>query len=153
MEVERVVRPVVEAAGLEFVDASIARDQGRRILRITVDREGGVDLDAISEVSQRISRRLDLERFDPGPYQLEVSSPGVERPLRGARDFARHVGARVKVKTAEPVEGTRTHTGTVLEAGTESVRIATDEGERIVSYDEMTSARTVFEWDAKGGRP
>src|SRR5919106_3538082 len=87
MELEAVVRPVVEAAGLELVDVTFRREAGRRILRVTVDREGGVDLGAISLVSERISRRLDVEGFEPGPYSLEVSSPGVERPLRRPADF------------------------------------------------------------------
>src|SRR2546423_7300140 len=117
MEVEAMIRPVVEGAGLELVEADFRREAGRRILRVTVERDperGPLDLDAISEVSERISRRLDLERFDPpgGPYTLEVNSPGVERPLRTARDFERHVGQRVRVRTHEPVDGSRAHLGT-----------------------------------------
>ena len=147
------VRPVVEAAGLELVEASFVRERGRRVLRVTVDREGGIDLDSIAEVSERISRRLDLEGFDPGPYELEVSSPGVERPLRHPGDFARRVGQRVRVRTARPVEGSRTHRGTIVSATGEEVRIATDRGERVVPYGDITSARTEFEWQwKKGGR-
>jgi ribosome maturation factor RimP len=149
MDLEGTVRPVVEASGLELVDVGFHREHGRRILRVTVDREGGVDLEAISRASERVSRRLDLEGFGPGPYTLEVSSPGLERPLRGPRDFARKVGERVKVKTAHPVEGARTLLGTLVAAGDREVRIATESGERAVSYEEITSAQTVFEW---GGR-
>ena len=96
------VQPVVEAAGLELVGLSF--HPGRHgVLQITVDREGGVDLEAIAEVSERISRRLDLEGFEPGPYTLEVSSPGVERPLSRPEDFRRRVGEKVKVRTATAV--------------------------------------------------
>ena len=63
MDLEGLVRPVIEAAGLEFVEVSLARESGRRILRVYVDREGGVDLDAIAMVSERLSRRLDLEAY------------------------------------------------------------------------------------------
>jgi hypothetical protein len=80
MDLEALVAPVVEAAGLNLVDVDMGREGKRRVLRVTVDREGGLDLDTIAEVSERVSRRLDLEGFDPGPYSLEVSSPGVERP-------------------------------------------------------------------------
>jgi ribosome maturation factor RimP len=146
MEVEAMVRPVVEAAGLEFVDASLLREQGRRVLRITVDREGGLDLDTIGGVSERLSRRLDFEGFDPGPYELEVSSPGIERPLREPRDYERRLGERVRVKLREPVGGARTLNGTIASAGAEEVRILTESGERSVRYDEISSARTVFEW-------
>jgi ribosome maturation factor RimP len=152
VDVEGLVRPVVETAGLEFVDVAFHRQEDRRVLRVTVDRAGGVDLDTISEVSERISRRLDIEGFDPGPYSLEVSSPGVERPLREPRDFGRRVGELVKVRTARPVEGSRTLTGRIVEAGPERLRIATDEGEREVPYDDLSSARTVVDWNAEMAR-
>jgi len=145
MELEAMVQPVVEAAGLELVGLSF--HPGRHgVLQVTVDREGGVDLDAIAQVSERISRRLDLEGFEPGPYTLEVSSPGVERPLVRPEDFRRRVGEKVKVKTATAVEGSRTITGTLVEAGPEVVRISTELGARMVPYGDIASARTVFEW-------
>ena len=151
MEVEAMVRPVVEAAGLELVEATLVREQGRRVLRVTVDRDGGVDLDTVGEVSERVSRRLDLEGFDPGPYSLEVSSPGVERPLREPRQFARAVGERVKVKL-RAAEGPRSLEGVLAGATPEEIRLATDEGERALAYDEIASARTVHDWvrDLKG---
>jgi len=148
MDIEALVRPVVESSGLELVEAAFRRDGGRRVLRITVDRDDGVDLDAISEASERISRRLDLEDAVTGSYTLEVSSPGVERPLRSARDFERRVGERVKVKTAEPVDGSRTHTGTLASANEDAIVVATEEGERWIALGEIRSARTVFEWGA-----
>ena len=140
---------MVEAAGLELVEVAFGREQGRRVLRVTVDRDGGVDLDSITEASERISRRLDVEEFDPGPYELQVSSPGVERPLRGAPDFARSVGERVRVRTAVRVEGSRTHTGILVAAGDDEVTIATDGGDRTIGYEDIASARTVFDWEAE----
>ena len=106
MDAEELVRPVVEAAGLELVDVAFRRDSGRRVLRVTVDRPGGVDLDTISATSEKVSRRLDLEGFAPGPYALELSSPGLERPLKEPGDFRRRVGVRVKVKTVECASST-----------------------------------------------
>ena len=94
---------MIEGEGLELVDVTFGREGGRRILRLTVDREGGVDLDTISQLSQKVSRRLDLEGFEPGPYALEVTTPGIERPLRRPQDFRRAVGQRVRVKTGEGV--------------------------------------------------
>jgi ribosome maturation factor RimP len=146
MDLEALVGPVIEAAGLELVEVSFGRQGGRRVLRVTVDRDGGVDLDTIAGVSERLSRRLDVEGFDPGSYTLEVSSPGVERLLRRPRDFARKVGEKVKVRTAEPVEGSRTHTGTLVEADENGVTIATQSGRRRVPFEGISSARTVFEW-------
>ena len=146
MDVEALVRPVVESAGLELVEATFGREGGRRVLRVTVDREGGVDLDAISVASERISRRLDIEDFGSGTYTLEVSSPGVERPLRRPQEFERHVGQKVRVKTAEPVGGSRTHTGLLRSTGDGAIVVETAEGDRRIAFEEIRSARTVFEW-------
>jgi len=147
MDLEALVAPVVEAAGLDLVDVELRREGKRRVLRVTVDREGGLDLDTIAEVSERVSRRLDVEGFDPGPYALEVSSPGVERPLRGPADFGRHVGQEVRVRTSEPVGGARVHRGRLIAAGEEVATIATDDGERTVAYGNVAAARTVVDWD------
>jgi ribosome maturation factor RimP len=149
MDLEGTIRSVVEGAGLELVEVTLHGAPGRSLLRVTVDREGGVDIGAIADASERVSRRLDLEGFDPGPYSLEVSSPGIERPLKDPRDFAKRVGERVKVRTVQPLEGARSFTGTLIEVGPEAVRIATEQGERTVAYDAIASARTVADWDAE----
>src|SRR5207247_4532209 len=146
MDLEATIRSVVAASGLELVEMAFHHGGGRQLLRVTVDREGGVDLDSIAVVSGRIARRLDLEGFDPGPYSLEVSSPGLERPLKDPRDFARRVGEKVKVKTAQAIEGSRNLTGTLVSAGDREVRIATEVGERTVAFGNSTYARTVCEW-------
>ena len=159
-EVGDLVRPVVEAAGLELWEVSFGREDGRRILRVTVDRPGGheqnvggVDLDTIAATSQRLSRRLDLEGFEQDrPYELEVSSPGLERALRQPRHFERSVGQQVRVKTVEPVDGRRVHEGALVSADAEAIVIASDGGELRVVYDGIASARTVFEWKKAGSR-
>jgi ribosome maturation factor RimP len=149
MDLVDLVRPVVESAGLELVEVGLHREQGRQVLRVIVDREEGLDLEAIADLSERVSRRLDLEGYEPGPYSLEVSSPGVERPLRQPHEFARRIGQRVRVKTARPVEGSRTLHGTVVQAEPERLRLSTERGEFAVSYDDITSARVEVDWDAE----
>ena len=164
-EVGDLVRPVVEAAGLELWEVSFGLQGGRRILRVMVDRAGGaekaggadkaggVDLDTIAATSQRLSRRLDLEGFEQDrPYELEVSSPGLERALREPRHFERSVGQQVKVKTVEPVDGRRVHEGALVSADAEAIVIASEGGELRVPYDGVASARTVFEWKKAGSR-
>ena len=146
MDLDGLVRGIVESAGLELVEVSFGREQGRKVLRVSVDREGGIDLDAIADMNRRLARRLDLEGFDPGPYSLEVGSPGVERPLRSPEEFARRVGERVKVKTTRPVDGARTFVGTILAADELQLKIATDHDEATIPFGEIASARTVFEW-------
>ena len=149
MDAEALVAPVVEAAELDLVEVTFHREAGRRVLRVTVDREGGVDLDTISTTAERISRRLDLEGFAPGPYALEVTSPGIERALRRPVDFGRRVGDRVKVRTTEPIEGARNHAGALVSADAEAIVVATDGGERRVRYEQIASARIVADWDAE----
>jgi len=161
-EVGDLVRPVVEAAGLELWEVSFGREGGRRILRVMVDRaerargdekDGGVDLDTIAATSQRLSRRLDLQGFEQDrPYELEVSSPGLERALREPRHFERSVGQQVKVKTVDPVDGRRVHEGALVSADAEAIVIASEGGELRVPYDGIASARTVFEWKKAGSR-
>ena len=144
MDAETLVRPVIEGEGLELVDVTFGREGGRRILRITVDRDGGVDLDTISQLSGKVSRRLDLDGFEPGPYALEVTTPGIERPLRRPQDFRRAVGQRVLVKTGDSVLE-----GELRAAEEDAIRIAAQEGERRVALDEVAAARTVVDWDAE----
>jgi ribosome maturation factor RimP len=147
--VEEMVRPVVEAAGLDLWDVELRGQGGRPVLRVTVDREGGVDLDAVAQVSERLSRRLDLEDFSDRPYQLEVSSPGVERALREPRHFEQSIGRKLKVKTAAPVDGRRVIEGALVSADAEAIVIASDGGELRVPYAVVSSARTKFEWGAE----
>src|SRR6185436_18506400 len=109
VDVEALVRPVVEGSGLELFDVVYDRSGGRRILRVTVDRDGGLDLDTIASTSDKIARRLDLEGFGEGRYELEVSSPGIEHPLKTAAQFTRAVGTTVKVRTASAIDDARVH--------------------------------------------
>ena len=151
MDVEALIRPVVEADGLEFVEMALTKEDGRRILRVIIDKEGGVDLGTIATTSERISRRLDLEGFDAGPgrFTLEVSSPGLERKLTTPEHFAKAVGSKVTIKTNEEVEGARVHQGELASADETAVVVATESGERRITPEQIASARTVFEWPGK----
>lgn len=104
-DVRAVIEPLLKLLDMELVDVETVGSGRASTLRITVDREGGVDLDAIAVATEAISAALD--RLDPimGSYALEVSSPGIERPLRRPDDFARHVGSKVSVKTHAQADG------------------------------------------------
>jgi ribosome maturation factor RimP len=149
MEAETLIRPVIEGSGLELVDVAFGRESGRRVLRVVVDREGGVDVDTIAELAEKVSRRLDVEGFAPGPYALEVSSPGIERSLKLPRDFVRRVGDNVKVKTTAPIEGRTNIKGELVSADDDGVVVAVGGGELRVRYADIASARTVVDWDAE----
>ena len=111
MEAETLVRPVVEGVGLRARRRRVPARIGPKDPPRLVDRDAGLDLDTIAELAEKVSRRLDVEGFAPGPYALEVSSPGIERPLKRPRDFERQVGEQVKVKTTTPVDGRDEHHG------------------------------------------
>lgn len=138
-----VIEPILEEAGLDLYD--LALDGGR--LEVLVDRQGGADIDAIATVARSISHALDDADPIPGHYTLEVSSPGLERPLRTPTHFHRAVGATVKVKTKPGTEGDRRVEGTITSAGDEAVTVATPDGaERRLAYADIERARTTFEW-------
>lgn len=142
------VEPLLASQDLELVDLEIRP----KLVRITVDRDGGVDLDTISDVTQLISSLLDANDPLPSSYALEVSSPGLERPLRTPDHFRRFAGSKVSVKTKPGVEGERRVEGilsdvddngfTVTVAGGDKSAAAT----RHLAYDDVEKARTVFEW-------
>ncbi|HUG87554.1 MAG TPA: ribosome maturation factor RimP [Actinomycetota bacterium] len=147
MDLETTIGSLVEGLGLELVEATFRKEGGRRVLRVIVDRDGGVDLDTIAETSEKVSRRLDaLDFAGDASYTLEVSSPGVERPLRRPADFARRLGEKVKVKTFRPIDGARSHVGEIVAADEEAVTVRVDGAERTLAFDDIASARTVFEW-------
>ena len=136
--VRRLVEPLLAARGLELFDVELRSG----VLRISVDKDTGLDLDAISEASEVISEALDNEDPIPGKYTLEVSSPGLERPLRTPAHFRRFVGTTVSVRTQPQVEGERRIQGTLEAADDDGITVA---GRRL-TYSEIERARTVFEW-------
>jgi ribosome maturation factor RimP len=141
--VRAVVSPLLDDLGLEVYDVEHAGGT----LRITVDREGGVDLDTIALATRIVSRELDHTDPIPGRYTLEVTSPGLERNLRTPAHFERAVGTVVNVRTHPDVEGERRVRGELIAADGDGVRVKQDDGvERRLRYDEIERARTVFEW-------
>jgi ribosome maturation factor RimP len=147
-EVSGLAEAVVRRRSLSLWDVEVGGSKGSRIVRVYVDGEEGVDLDTVAEVSEEISRGLDLRDPIEGRYTLEVSSPGLERTLKRPEHYARSVGKQVVVKTKRKVVGDSHRVdGTILEAGDGSVTLKTDQQEEVdVPYEEVKSARTVFEW-------
>lgn len=143
--VRAVVEPVVAAQGVELFDL----EQVGPTLRVTVDRDGGVDVEAIARVTRAVSRALDEHDPIAGQYTLEVSSPGLERALRTPAHYAWAVGRQVAVKTVPGTEAGRRLVGTVAAADDSGVTLRLDEpaGTDVqLAYDQIEKARTVFEW-------
>lgn len=151
MELASRVRSIVEAAlapsDLELWDV----ETHPGLVRVVVDRPGGVDLDALTLANRLVSEGLD--RDDPMPagrYRLEVSSPGVERALRTPNHFQQAVGAAVSVKTRPGIPGPRRLEGRLLTADEEGIVVAPgedgDDGSVGVPYGDIERARTVLNW-------
>jgi ribosome maturation factor RimP len=99
------IEPLIEEDGLELVDLKFFEGGPASVLRIYVDRSGGVTVDQCAHLSRKISDFLDMEDLIPVRYRLEVSSPGLDRPLVSGADFKRKIGERVKVFLKEEVDG------------------------------------------------
>jgi ribosome maturation factor RimP len=145
-----VLEPVVRDLGLELYDVELGGSARARTLRVLVDRDGGVDLDAIASATEALAPVLDgdteVARVLPGSYLLEVSSPGVERPLRTPAHFRRALGQTISLKSRD-ADGAVTRRQAVLTAADDDgVEIEIDGASERVAYDAIVASHTVFEW-------
>lgn len=137
--------PLVDEHGLDLYDLDLSGGT----LQVLVSKAGGVDVDALSGLSRAISRTLDEHDPIPGRYVLEVSSPGLERPLRRPDHYEGAVGTVVAIKTVAGTEGDRRVRGTLVAADRDGATVALEDGtERRLAYTEIERARTVFEWES-----
>ncbi len=146
--VERVrdlVAPLASEASLDVYD--VEHSPGR--IRVLVDAADGVDMARIARLSRAVSRTLDAHDLMPGRYTLEVSSPGLERPLRLPGHFRGAVGSDVKVKTVADYGGPRRLSGVLIAVDASGVELRDESGlHHQVSYGEIVWARTVFDWSS-----
>ena len=112
--VRSVALRVTADRGFELVDIELKQAKAEKLVRIFVDRPGGIGLADLQSVSEEVSAILDAEDPIEGHYTLEVSSPGLDRPLRGEADYRRFVGRLAKLASYEPVEGRRHWTGRIV---------------------------------------
>lgn len=140
---------VASDRGLELVDVEVKRGKGGVVVRLFVDQPGGgIGLDALQSVSEEVSAILDAEDPIEGHYTLEVSSPGLDRPLRGEADYRRYAGRLAKVSSYEPVEGRRHWTGRIVscEDGVLTLDLAKGEGEARVPLAKISHGRLEVEF-------
>lgn len=157
-ELERVLDRRIEALGFELVELEQAGSRTRPVLRIRIDRPDstpghGVTLDDCARVSRDLETIFDQDPETPDRYVLEVSSPGIERPLVRPRDYTRFAGQAVAVRSREPIEGHgRRIEGTLVGlegSGHEaSVRVTLDDGRTLdIPQSNVLRAHLVFRWD------
>lgn len=139
--VAKVLQPFLQDHELELVDIEYKKEGRKWFLRVFIDKPGGVQISDCEVVSEFLSLRLDALDLIPHHYILEVSSPGVERPLKRPQDFVRFKGSRVFVKTFAPVEGQKQFEGTLVDFIDNQVVLETDTGKINLPYDLVAQAR------------
>lgn len=148
------VRPAVTAAGYDLEDLTVSAAGKRSVVRVVVDRDGGVSLDDVADVSRALGSSLDaFDEAEPGllgpSYVLEVSSPGVDRPLTAARHWRRNT---TRLVIATLADGS-TITGRVVSADDDAVVLDVDGTERVLPYAEVARGVVQVEFSRKGPQP
>ena len=155
MSVDPVVARVWEMAssvaageGMEVVDIEFRPEgsRGGRVLRLYLDKEGGPTVDDLTRVSRQLSELLDESPEVPGPYTLEVSSPGINRALKKVEHFIRYVGKKVRVRTGDMIEGRRSFLGVLKEVAKDEIVVAQDGRDVRIALSLIEKANYEHEW-------
>jgi len=143
----RVAGPVIEELGYELVDVKFVTEAGRWHLMFFIDKEGGVGLNDCEKVSREVDTLIEVEDFIPGHYVLEVSSPGLDRPLFSPRDYVRSEGRLAKVKTREAVDGQKVFLGRIDAPDDTGFGIITADGKAYrIEYAQVVDAHLEVEF-------
>ena len=135
--------PLCMAEGMELVHVEYQRESGGRILRLYIDKPGGITLGDCATVSNQLGDILDIKLDAEHPYTLEVSSPGPDRPLSKLSDFTRFNGETARLRTAYPINGQKNFKGILLGILDENIILQTDTETVVIPYHEITKARLV----------
>ena len=153
--VRAIASGAVRESGAELVDLEFRRESAGWVLRLYIEKPGGVGIADCQRVSEVVGTLLEVEDPIPHAYTLEVSSPGLTRPLLDLRDWERAVGRRVKVVTHQPVEGVQSMTGRLAGADPGGVRIVIEAGKESrevgIPFGLVARARMELDWPAPAG--
>ena len=156
-ELRELIEPVVLEHECELVDVDVARNRGQGLLRVTVDSptsDGRVPIENCVAISREVETLLDAADTMPGAYQLEVSSPGLDRLLGREKDFLAAVGLTVKLRTRRPIEGRKRFRGRLLSAEVEpgaseiEVKLEVDGVDVSIPFDEIEKANSIYEFSS-----
>ncbi|OGP76589.1 MAG: hypothetical protein A2V86_02020 [Deltaproteobacteria bacterium RBG_16_49_23] len=142
----KIIHPILSSEGLEYVDLEYRREARGWILRLYIDKEGGITLDDCARINREVGRMLDVENSIDTPYTLEVSSPGLTRPLKSERDFLKYQNRLIKVKTVEPVGNQRQFKGRLLKVIHEGIEIDADGKVVHIPFQNIAKANLVLEF-------
>ena len=146
-QVSELIEPILDGMGFELVDLEYLSDRGRWVLRIYIDKSNGVTLDDCATVSGELGDIIDIKNIIDHEYVLEVSSPGLNRPLKKEADFIRVIGKRIRVKMRKPVEGRRNFTGILNDFREKKLVMESEGGLVTLAWPEIEKANLVYEFN------
>ncbi len=140
--VRGLIGPVIKAVGMDIESVKLARMGRKYLLRVFIEKERGVTLDDCERVSREIAAVLDVDDLIPYSYVLEVSSPGLDRPLKNPTDFKRFAGRTARIVTSMPIENQTFFIGEIVEAGDVEVVMLLPKGRKVtIPYKDISRAR------------
>ncbi len=154
--VSAIADPILSHEGMDLVDVEYRREPRGWVLRLILDKEGGITLDDCQRISQEVGRHLDVEDFILTPYALEISSRGLDRSLKKEKDYIRYRNHVIHVKTFEPIENRRHFKGILLDAFEDRIEMEMD-GKRVqIPFSNISKAHLDVNWEmaqlASGGK-
>lgn len=144
-QVWRLADPLCRSEGFMLVFVEFQRESSGQILRIFLDKPGGITLDDCANVSRQLSDLLDVGLDIDGSYRLEVSSPGVQRPLGKLDDFQRFIGEKIKIKTVQQVNGQKNFTGVLDGVHQSMIQIDVDKKAVAIAFDDIKKAHLIHD--------
>ncbi|MEG6615723.1 ribosome maturation factor RimP [Peptococcaceae bacterium 1198_IL3148] len=144
--VEELAKPIVDSLQLVLEDVEYVKEGAQWYLRVFIDKPDGIDLDDCQAVSEQLEEVLDKLDPIPNSYILEVSSPGIERPLKKPEHFQRFAGSKVLVKTFAPIDGKKEFIGQLQGINDNMVSVEIDGKEMMISLDKIASAKLMVEF-------
>lgn len=138
--VREIVNPLLLENGFELVDLEYRREDRARVLRIFIDKDGGITVDDCAKVSRELGTLLDVHDVIPGSYNLEVSSPGLTRALKKPRDFERFRGKKVKIKTKTDIGDRRVFVGRLLDFADDVAAVLVNGHTYLIEYNKIEKA-------------
>jgi ribosome maturation factor RimP len=144
--IREIIEPLINSLGITVDHVEFSRMGGKGLLRVFIDREGGVTLDDCEQVSREIEAALDVEDPIPYSYVLEVSSPGLDRPLKQLEDFRKYTGKTARVITFEPIDRQTFFIGKIVDVGGDEISLLLPKDRKIIiPYKNISKARLEVE--------
>ena len=144
---EELIQPILDEMGFELVDVEYVREVGIWYLRAYIDKEGGITVDDCELISRQLGDWLDQEDFITDSYILEVSSPGLGRPLKKEKDFARSIGKDVEIRLYQPLNKQKEYTGALKSYDADTVTITLeDESDLTIEKSGIALIRLAFDF-------